>query len=76
MGSLLVKDKKITAYPRSESKTSWINKKYTRAAIANARVSGKTSPIHEVSLNLAAPINGPECLKGKEVDDDTIEEGM
>ena len=27
-------------------------------------------------LNLAAPINGPECLKGKEADDDTIEEGM
>ena len=27
-------------------------------------------------LNLAAPMNGPECLKGKEADDDTIEEGM
>ena len=27
-------------------------------------------------LNLVAPINGPECLKGKEADDDTIEEGM
>ena len=27
-------------------------------------------------LNLAAPINGPEWLKGKEADDDTIEEGM
>ena len=27
-------------------------------------------------LNLVAPINGPECLKGKEADDDTIKEGM
>ena len=27
-------------------------------------------------FNLAVPINGPECLKGKEADDDTIKEGM
>ena len=37
---------------------------------------GKLLQYMRYLLNLAAPINGPECLKGKEADDDTIEEGM
>ena len=71
----LVKGKKLLLV-LVQKETSWIDERYTCTVIATARDSGKPPTIHEEPLNLVAPINGPECLKGKEADDDTIEEGM